>query len=238
MTTVAAAVAHEKDLISRRTLMLGVGAAATAGVAGLMTPRHYEPGVNQIHLEAAIPTSVGPWQARPAGAFILPEDGAAASAYDQIVTRTFVAASGPDIMLLVAHGAAQSGLMRVHRPEVCYASAGFQIQGLHSLDLAVAPGQTIAAQTFIGQREDRVENVLYWTRIGGFFPRNVMDQRIDMLKLGLEGLIPDGVLVRMSALGEGETAPALTLFAAEMVRGSGPAERALLLGPQDSRSLT
>jgi len=243
MTTVAAAVAHEKDLISRRTLMLGVGAAATAGVGGLMTPRHYEPGVSQIHLEATIPTSVGSWQAQPAGAFILPEDGAATSAYDQIVTRTFAAASGPDIMLLIAHGAAQSGLMRVHRPEVCYASAGFQIRGLHGLDLPVAPAKTIAAQTFVGVRDDRVESVLYWTRIAGFFPRDLTAQRLVMLRLGLQGLIPDGVLVRISALGAGEVEPALARFATDLVRQSGPAGRALLLGapgarPQDSRSLT
>ncbi len=237
MTDMAEAAPRQAS-ISRRLLMLGAGSAAAAGAAALMTPRHYEADAKRIRLDDLVPSSVGLWQAAPPGAFVLPADSVEPGVYDQVVTRRFSAPTGPDVMLLIAHGAAQSGLMRVHRPEVCYASAGFQIQGLHSLDLAVAPGQTIAAQTFIGQREDRVENVLYWTRIGGFFPRNVMDQRIDMLKLGLEGLIPDGVLVRMSALGEGETAPALTRFAAEMVRGSGPAERALLLGPQDSRSLT
>jgi EpsI family protein len=128
--------------------------------------------------------------------------------------------------------------MRVHRPEVCYAASGFQIHGLHSLDLAVGPARNIAAQTFVGLRDDRVENVLYWTRIAGVFPRNLMDQRLAMLKLGLEGVVPDGVLVRMSALGQGETGPALMQFANEMIHEAGPAERALLLGPQDSRSLT
>jgi EpsI family protein len=218
--------------------MLGLGSAATAGVAALMTPRHYEPGGNRLRLEDIVPTSVGPWQAQTSGAFILPEDAAAASAYDQIVTRRFAAATGPDVMLLIAHGAAQSGLMRVHRPEVCYTSAGFQIRGLHSLDLAVSPGRTIAAQTFVGVRDDRVESVLYWTRIAGFFPRDLMAQRLIMLRLGLMGLIPDGVLVRLSALGGGEVAPTLAQFAAELVRSSGPEGRALLLGPQDGRSLT
>jgi EpsI family protein len=237
-----------QDLVSRRTLMLGVGSASTAGVAALMTPRRYEPGVNRIRLDDAVPTSVGPWRAQTSGAFILPEDAAAASAYDQIITRRFAGATGPDIMLLIAHGAAQSGLMRVHRPEVCYSSAGFQIRGLHSLDLAISPSHTIspsqpgaahtiAAQTFVGVRDDRVESVLYWTRIGGFFPRNLMAQRLIMLRLGLAGLIPDGVLVRISALGAGEVAPVLAQFATQWVRQAGPAGQALLLGPQDSRSL-
>jgi EpsI family protein len=236
--TIPSATTQGQDLVSRRTLMLGVGSAATAGVAALMTPRHYEPGVNRIRLDDAVPTSVGPWRAQTSGAFILPEDAAAASAYDQIITRRFAGATGPDIMLLIAHGAAQSGLMRVHRPEVCYSSAGFQIRGLHGLDIAVAPGHTIAAQSFVGVRDDRVESVLYWTRIAGYFPRDLMAQRLIMLRLGLAGLIPDGVLVRISALGAGEVAPALAQFATQWVHEAGPAGRALLLGPQDSGSLT
>jgi EpsI family protein len=237
MTTVTAG-AQGQDIVSRRALMLGLGSAATAGVAGLMTPRHYEPGANRIRLDDAVPTTVGPWRAQTSGVFILPEDTAAASAYDQIVTRRFAAATGPDIMLLIAAGAAQSGLMRVHRPEVCYASAGFRIRGLHDVDLRVSPAKAIPAQAFTGVRDDRVEDVLYWTRIAGFFPRTLMAQRLVMLRLGLQGLIPDGVLVRISALDAEGAAPALLQFAADLVRQSGAGGRALLLGPQDSRSLT
>jgi EpsI family protein len=237
--TMAAAVLQEKTaLLSRRTLLLGVGAAATAGVAGLMTPRHYEPVGAQVRLDDLMPQSVGAWQAEPAGAFVLPADATVSNAYDQIATRRYTAPGAPDIMFLVAHGAAQSGLMRVHRPEVCYASSGFQIRGLHSLGLDVAAGHTITAQTFVGVRDDRVESVLYWTRIGKFFPASVMSQRLVMLRLGLQGLIPDGVLVRISALGGPETAPALMRFSEELLRGSQAAERVLLLGPQLSRSLT
>jgi EpsI family protein len=233
----ATATAEAKRSVSRRTLMIGVGSAATAGVAGLMTPRHYEPGVSRVRLDQIIPTSIGPWQAQTSGAFILPEDTAAATAYDQILTRRFAAPTGPDIMLLVAHGAAQSGLMRVHRPETCYASAGFQIRGLHDLTVGVATATAIPAQTFVGVRDDRVETVLYWTRIAGFFPRTLTAQRLVMLRLGLLGLIPDGLLVRISALGADEAARSLIPFASELVRQSGPAGRALWLGPQDSRSL-
>jgi len=75
-----------------------------------------------------------------------------------------------------------------------------------------------------------VESVLYWTRIAGFFPRDLTAQRLVMLRLGLEGLIPDGVLVRISALGAGEVEPALTRFAADLVRQSDTAGRALLVG--------
>jgi len=237
MRTVAT-TAQGQRLLSRRALMLGIGSATTAGVAGLMTPRHHEAGAYRVQLDDVVPNAVGPWRAQPSGAFILPQDSAQTSAYDQVVTRRFVAATGPDIMLLIAHGAAQSGLMRVHRPEICYASAGFQIRGLHGLHLTVAATHTIAAQTFVGIRDDRVESVLYWTRIAAFFPQDLMAQRLLMLKLGLLGLIPDGVLVRISALGAGEAAPALAQFATELVRQSGPDGRALLLGPQDSRSLT
>ncbi len=225
-------------MVSRRALMLGVGSAATAAVAGLMTPRRYMPGAHPIRLEDVIPNTVGPWEIQTAGDFILPEDKEEANAYDQVFARRFAAPTGPDIMLLIAHGGALSGLMQVHRPDVCYASNGFAIRGLHSLDLTVAPGKTIPAQAFVGVRDDRVENVLYWTRIAAFFPRTLMAQRLVMLKLGLAGLIPDGVLVRISALGGGEVAPALIQFAKDLVRQPGAQGRTLLLGPQDSRSLT
>ncbi len=237
-TATATATGTGTTFLSRRALMLGLGAAGAAGAAALLTPRHYEPGLNRVHLDDLVPNAVGPWQAEPTGAFILPADGSVSNFYDQVITRRFTAPNSPDIMLLIAHGAAQSGLMRVHRPEICYGAAGFKILDLHSLDLPVGPHRSIAAQTFVGVRDDRVENVLYWTRIDRFFPRNLMDQRVTMLKLGLQGLIPDGVLVRISALGEEETGPALMQFARDMVGGSGPAERTLLLGPQDSRSLT
>jgi EpsI family protein len=196
-----------------------------------MTPRRYEAGASQVRLEDVIPQTLGPWSTQTGGAFILPEDKAAATAYDQVFTRRYSSDKAPDIMLLIAHGAALSGLMRVHRPEICYVSAGFQIRGLHGLDLAAPGAKTIAAQTFLGVRDDRMESVLYWTRIADAFPRDLTAQRIAMLKLGLEGVIPDGVLVRISAQGAGETAPALKAFALELVRRSGPAARALLIGP-------
>jgi len=233
-----AAASQERAFISRRALMIGAGSAATAGVAALMTPRHYEPGVSQVHVNDLMPNAVGPWRAEPSGAFVLPADAGVSNAYDQIATRRFTSPTGPDIMFLIAHGAAQSGLMRVHRPEVCYAASGFQVRGLHSLALDVEANHNITAQTFVGVRDDRVENVLYWTRIGGFFPGNLMAQRLVMLRLGLLGQIPDGVLVRMSAIGDGQTSPTLMRFARELVGGSTPQERALLLGRQDSRSLT
>jgi len=222
-------------LLSRRMLLIGAGSAATAALAGVMTPRRYEPGVSRARLADVIPQTVGPWTMETGGAFILPEDKAASTAYDQVFTRSFTAPTGPDIMLLIAHGAALSGLMRVHRPETCYVSSGFDIRGLHSLDIAVPPAPAIAAQTFLGVRDDRVESVLYWTRIAGFFPRDLTAQRLVMLRLGLEGVIPDGVLVRISALGAGETTSALKQFAGDLVRQSGPAARALLIGPQNAR---
>jgi EpsI family protein len=203
-----------------------------------MTPRHSDPGASRVRLDDLMPSSVGPWQAEPTGAFVLPADAGLSTTYDQIATRRFTAPTGPDVMFLIAHGAAQSGLMRVHRPEVCYGASGFQIRGLHSLNLDVEPGRNITAQTFVGVRDDRVENVLYWTRIGAFFPGNLMAQRLVMLRLGLLGQIPDGVLVRMSCLGAGETSSTLMRFARELVQGAGQQEHALLIGPQDSRSLT
>lgn len=223
-------------LLSRRRLLIGAGSAVTGVLAAAMTPRRYQPGVSRARLEHVIPQAVGRWSMQTAGAFILPEDKAASTAYDQVFTRSYTASTGPDIMLLIAHGEALSGLMRVHRPEICYVSSGFQVRGLRSLTLDVAPRLEIAAQTFLGVRDDRVESVLYWTRIAGFFPRDLTAQRLAMVQLGLQGVIPDGVLVRISALGGDETAPALNQFAVDLVGSSGSEARALLIGRQNAQT--
>lgn len=218
--------------ISRRSAVLGVGFALTAGLAAAVTPRRHEQTLGGARLAEVVPERAGAWLAAPGGALIVPDADLAANVYDQVLTRTYSAPNLPGIMLLIAYGAAQSGLMKVHRPEVCYASSGFAIRNDRLADIPLGSGPSIAARTFLAVREDRVEQVLYWTRISNAFPRDLTGQRLVMVERGLSGVIPDGVLVRCSTLGadSGAGQPAMQAFARALVAGAVPAGRALLIG--------
>jgi len=221
----------QSSRVSRRSLVLGAVFTATAGAAAATTPRRHEEILSGVPLKTVIPDRVASWTRAQYSDAILP-DTQPTDVYDQIVSRAFTSPNWPAIMLVVAYGAAQSGLMKVHRPEVCYTSAGFKIVRPQVVPIPLPDGRTIPASTFLGEREDRNEHVLYWTRISDTFPGNLFDQRVVMFEQGLSGVIPDGVLVRLStqcpdyALAQS----ALRAFASGLVTSSGSLGRALLIG--------
>ncbi len=220
------------DQTSRRSLLVAVGFLAVAGGAVAVTPRRHEQMIGGRRLAGIIPAQIGSWAVAPGGALILPVADQARDVYDQVLARTYVVGNSPPVMLLVAYGAAQSGLMKVHRPEICYAGSGFSIREKRAVDIPLAGNRPIAANLFLAAREDRTERVLYWTRISGAFPRDLISQRLVMLESGLRGVIPDGVLVRCSAMStDAETGEkALLAFVEALIASAGLTARHLLIG--------
>jgi EpsI family protein len=236
----AAASTRPGAQISRRSLVVGAGFVMVAAAALAVSPRRHEMTLGHSRLADVIPTQLGSWSLAREGGLILPNaDPSSSDVYDQVLARTYFSASLPPMMLLIAYGAAQSGLMQVHRPEICYASSGFAIKNDHAIDLPLAGTEPVAAKAFLASREDRTEQVLYWTRISDAFPRDLASQRLVMLERGVRGVIPDGVLVRCSTLGadaaNGEAS--LLAFVRTLVANAGLAGRDLLLGAVRSRGL-
>ena len=186
---------------SRRNILVGGGLVAVAAGAAVLTPRRHEGFLQSGSLNDMVPARVGPWTDTGGQGLVLPESPGTASIYDKVVTRSYVGGGLPAVMLLVAYGAAQGGMMQVHRPEVCFQSAGFRIDGDRVANVTVAGGLTVPTKLFTARREQRIEQVLYWTRIADRFPTSLFAQRTTMLQSGLRGLVPDGLLVRMSVLG-------------------------------------
>lgn len=214
--------------LSRRDLVLGGAALGTAVAAAVLTPRRRfaQPGGGE--LARIVPERIGEWRRRDAGGIVRPpEDAVSDGRYDHELARTYGAGAALT-MLLVAYGATQSDRLQVHRPEFCYPANGFSLTPTRGIALRAGAGQAIPACFFTARLPGRIEHVLYWVRIGDYFPRSWIGQHGALLMSSLRGLVPDGVLVRLSAIGpDAEAAQAqLEGFAAALLRLA-PARRLL-----------
>jgi EpsI family protein len=152
--------------------------------------------------------------------------------YDNIVSRTYIAAAAPPVMLMLAYNSEQDGVLQIHRPEACYKAGGFALTSTRTAPLQIAPGRSLAANRFVASAPDRIEQVLYWTREGDRIPSSWLGQKRDLLLANLAGEVPDGMLVRVSALTDDEAGQAvLGRFIRALVAGAPDRLRALLIGP-------
>ena len=215
----------------RRQLILGTALLATAGLANALRPT--DAPAATIDLMRAIPLVLGPYRYDSAIALVLPDAGETSQRiYDQVLTRSYVAAGRPPVMLVIAYGAAQDTGLALHRPDACYPAAGYRIEATRAVQARPGEAAATPATLLTATRQDRVEQVLYWTRIGDRFPTSALAEKLDILRANLSGDRPDGVLVRLS-VEDGDPAAALAQlqrFVATLLATIGPAARAKLVG--------
>jgi EpsI family protein len=186
---------------------------AAALLAHWLEPRHLmaKPAAPD-HLEQMIPRRFGQWSYVPSIGLVRPsaadEKGDVErkweswKIYSQVVGRGYQDAAGHIVMLMVAYGPVQAYKLKAHWPEVCYTAAGFRISGKITASVPYREGAPpITLTRLTAQRESRLEPVSYWMRVGGAITRGVIDRQILRLKYGLEGLVPDGALIRVSTVG-------------------------------------
>lgn len=217
----------------RRDLLFG-GLAAAAGVtAYARKPRRKLMMIGENGLAKIVPDQVGNWIYDSSGGLVLPPpDQLAQLLYDQQIARNYAAADKLPIMLLMAYGSSQSGMLQIHRPEVCYPASGFQISQTRETPWEWAPGHAIPVRRFTARSDTRVEHVLYWTRIGNELPVDWASQRIAVMRSSLSGFVPDGLLVRLSAVSQNavQAEEMVEAFARAMLTVIGPDGRQKLLG--------
>ena len=218
---------------SRRDILFGGAMAATAGLAWARSPRTHLSALGSGKLEKVVPTTIGSWRYESASGIILPPpDDLARLLYDQQLSRSYVSDRDVPIMLVMAYGSSQGGMLQVHRPEICYPASGFRLTETATETLALRPGNLIPVRTFTATGDTRVEQVLYWTRIGDALPTGWTLQRLAIMRSNLAGYIPDGLLVRIStAVEDGPRATAaLDRFARTMLAAMTPSGRRVVLG--------
>jgi EpsI family protein len=191
--------AGRRLIISRRHFVVGaILAGASAGSYAAQPQARYSP-INKQKFVSWIPEKVGPWTATSASGVVLPPpDALSDRLYDNLVTRVYDAPNEPPVMVCIAYNYKQDGVLQLHRPEVCYPAGGYSLSPTVPVELPLASGREIHANAFTASGPERVEQVLYWTRVDDAFPRSWLDQRTVVMKANLRGIIPDGVLMRVS----------------------------------------
>lgn len=221
--------------LDRREVLLGGGMLLAAAGAAALTPRHHVELLHGRKLDAIIPAAFGDWVMKPSSAFVLPKTpgSLADRLYSDTVSRLYVAPDRLPMMMVLAYGNLQSDLLQLHRPETCYAAVGFQISNSVRSALALAPKVAIPWRELTASTENRVEPIAYWTRIGDFLPTDKSEQRAMRFRQQIAGIIPDGILVRLSTVAEPTPATfaELTAFGRALVLAVKPVDRAILIGP-------
>lgn len=178
-------------------------------IALALTPRTETAGAAVARsIEDMLPKEFAGWRQDESIGLILPreEDTLAGEIYDQTLARAYRNERDELVMLVIAYGARQSDALQLHRPEVCYAAQGFLVSDPRPLTMSLAPGVDVPLVRLKTRFETRREPVTYWTRVGEEMPQTTMGRQWAKLSAGLKGLVPDGVLVRVSSISRDEEA--------------------------------
>ncbi|TXH72942.1 exosortase-associated protein EpsI, B-type [Thiobacillus sp.] len=196
-------------LISFRHLVIGLCMFAAAGMALALKPTvrivDSEP---RLDLETLIPKAFGDWKIDETIVPLIsnPEQQALIKKiYNQTLTRTYVNSNGEHIMLSIAYGGDQSDNMAVHKPEVCYPAQGFQILKNPTISSFATGEGSIPVKRLVATQGQRIEPITYWTTVGDTVAVNGLKWKLQQLKYGLTGKIPDGLLFRISSIQADDT---------------------------------
>jgi EpsI family protein len=227
-------------MLDRRDLLLGVLCAGALGAAEALRPRRLvrllAPGK---HLTDVVPTAIPGWSAAAGGDIVVPrtEGSLAARLYADELARYYQPAGAqPDqspIMLLIAYGSSQSDSLQLHRPEACYPASGFTVTPIRAVNLSVGKDRVVPAVALTATLDTRVEDIIYFTRLGDALPRSEREQRRDRLRAAMAGMVNDGLLLRASAV-RGDSGAnrfaEIANFLSVLLRSVTPAQRTVLLG--------
>lgn len=222
--------------MKRRAILFGAGCALAASSALALRPRTraaeiFEP----VKLEDQVPVTFDGWTVDRSIIPVLPDPSVQArldAIYNQVLARTYVNGTGQRVMLSIAYGADQgSDSTSVHRPEFCYSAQGFIVRSLGETNLALND-HSIVARRLLGRLGARVEPITYWITLNDRALMPGLQRKLEQIRLGLTGLIPDGMLFRMSTVGlQQEQSFALQdTFAVSMESSMEPALRSRYFG--------
>ncbi|TXG95634.1 MAG: EpsI family protein [Rhodocyclaceae bacterium] len=120
--------------------------------------------------------------------------------YSQTVSRVYANKAGYRVMLSIAYGKAQTDSLRVHSPEICYPAQGFMILSSKTKTVEFPGGRGIPLTFSVAKSIERVEPLTYLVLVGARASAAGVDRKLAQLEYGLQGVIPDGVILRVSSI--------------------------------------
>lgn len=160
----------------------------------------------KIDLARQIPSEFSGWVMDSSVAPIAPSPELQAMLnrlYSATLARTYRNAAGQRVMLSIAYGSDQSSeATSVHRPEFCYSAQGFRVKTL-GREVIALDGYRLPVQRLLANQGPRVEPITYWITINDEATLPGIGRKLEQLRYGLKGQIPDGLLFRVSTIGLG-----------------------------------
>lgn len=179
-----------------------VGASATAYK---LTPTQLlADTLPRINLQNDFPSQVGDWKVDTRAQITIPNpetEGVIESIYTDTLSRVYVDPTGKQLFLSVAYGKNQSDGHSLHYPEVCYPAQGYMISEHHIGSIRIG-AQTVPVKHLVAMRGEQPEPITYWATVGQKIILNGTQHKLAQLRYGFEGYIPDGMIVRVSTLGD------------------------------------
>ncbi|WP_018078852.1 exosortase-associated protein EpsI, B-type [Thiobacillus denitrificans] len=196
-------------LISFKHLVIGLCMFTAAGMALALKPTtKLADAESQIDLETLVPARFGEWKVDETIATLLvtPElQKVIDETYSQTLTRTYVNGAGKRIMLSIAYGGSHGEGMQTHRPEVCYPAQGFQVvKDTRPAVLSTQYGE-LPIKRLVAAQGQRNEPITYWVVVGDQQTQFGLRMKLAQMRYTLTGVIPDGMLVRVSSIDRDET---------------------------------
>lgn len=193
-----------------RAVLASVAILASTLLAEALRPRELMASISPVpDLDKVIPRDFGEWHLVPNVGLVTPsepigfaERDLSSRIYSQEVARGYADRSGNMVMFLVAYGPVQNYRLKSHLPEVCYGAAGFRVSSKSVVKVSYGDGAaTLTLSRLVAEKEGRFEPVSYWMRVGHDIATGVFDRQIARMKYGMQGMIPDGALMRVSTVG-------------------------------------
>lgn len=183
-------------------ILLAVMLIASLGAYALKPTQFLAHSQPMGKLATMVPMQFGDWRGMEVDSLVMPDPqmlAALAAIYTETLSRTYIDSQGRRIMLSIAYGEDQRDGMNVHYPEVCYPAQGFRAKG-ESQALIETPYGTIQAQRLEMVMGARNEPITYWTMVGEYQAGKGIDKKMVEMRYSLRGIIPDGMLVRVSSI--------------------------------------
>lgn len=188
-----------------------------------------------IVMKELLPQRFGDWRIDTSGPPVIYDptvEAKLSTLYSGTLNVTYVNSLGQPVMLALAYGKNQNSWnTAAHRPEFCYSAQGFEVQGRGQGKLALQ-GHEIDVIRLMSRRGQQIEPITYWVTLHDTAALPGFSRKLQQLRYGLQGMIVDGFLFRISSLGtdEAEQFKLQERFVRDLEASLSPEQRVRLFG--------